>query len=526
MSSEHGRLLRGLPPTGVEVQDLVRSESGFGRFGRMFPDLPVAVYGADTQTTFPGSLEALIALAGSMLKADPGAPITEAEPEDENPEITAGYTYFGQFIDHDLTFDTASSLDRVNDPRAVQDFRTSRFDLDSLYGKGPSDQPYLYRAADGFCSLHQGEDKAPTGLPPRFDLARNADGRAMTGDPRNDENKLVSQFHALFTDFHNILIGLTPQGTPDRFLKVQQQVRFHYQWLVVNDFLKTILDRNVWATYFSQGLPALRFYRKEPETYPFIPVEFAVAAYRFGHSMIRPSYSLNNPVLTDIDAKHPRIPVFSGDPEPRNNLNGFGPLPDFWGIDWSFFFAGVAATSALDGQIVPQPSYRIDSLLVGQLAELPEMQGQTPDWRRSLAARNLVRGRALGLPSGQRVALAIGETPLSDDALWRDPGNLDAATAAKRLAVYDQFHGFKMNAPLWYYVLREAEITQKDGGSLGGHRLGVVGSTIVAETFAALLLNDQFSYLSVFPAFQPDLEGEDPASFTIASLINFVDRHH
>lgn len=64
--------------------------------------------------------------------------------DEENQGINAGYTYLGQFIDHDLTFDPASSLQKQDDPDALVDFRTPRFDLDNIYGRGPDDQPYLY----------------------------------------------------------------------------------------------------------------------------------------------------------------------------------------------------------------------------------------------------------------------------------------------------------------------------------------------------------------------------------------------
>src|SRR2546427_448502 len=89
--------------------------------------------------------EILQKLAESMTAtADVPTPEDQAD-EEENSGISAGYTYLGQFIDHDLTFDPASSLERQNDPDGLVDFRTPRFDLDCIYGRGPDDQPYLYR---------------------------------------------------------------------------------------------------------------------------------------------------------------------------------------------------------------------------------------------------------------------------------------------------------------------------------------------------------------------------------------------
>src|SRR5437763_10303698 len=123
-------------------------------------------------------------------------PITEAEPEDENPTVTAGYTYLGQFIDHDITFDPVSVLTAANDPDALTDFRTPRLDLDSVYGRGPDDVPFLYDP-DGVHLLigrnAEGDD----------DLPRNSNGRALLGDPRNDDNLIVSQLTQGFLKYHN-----------------------------------------------------------------------------------------------------------------------------------------------------------------------------------------------------------------------------------------------------------------------------------------------------------------------------------
>src|SRR5205809_988902 len=110
-----------------------RSRSFEGRFGRIFRDLPPAEFKpAD-----------LLALAESMLEPADASPAAGAEAPGQDSWLAAGYTYLGQFIDHDITFDPASSLQRDNDPDSLVDYRTPRFDLDSVYGRGPLDQPYL-----------------------------------------------------------------------------------------------------------------------------------------------------------------------------------------------------------------------------------------------------------------------------------------------------------------------------------------------------------------------------------------------
>jgi hypothetical protein len=469
-----------------------------GRFGRMFRELPV----------FEHRPESLRRLAERMIvEPEPQKP-AGAEDEDENPKIPAGYTYLGQFVDHDITFDPASSLQRQNDPDALHNFRTPRFDLDCIYGRGPADQPYLYRNGPEPVPLNgvRGVDlrglqfllgrDVGEGIP---DLPRNDEERALIGDPRNDENNIVSQLHSVFLRFHNRVVEHVAKDTvlrgDDLFKEAQRLVRWHYQWVVVYDFLRRIVGADIVAdvlreeTYRIGGMageekkirrPHLLFYRYERE--PFIPIEFSVAAYRFGHSMVRPSYFINDFVKEQRESNtpdEPRIPIFSDDLDPLANLNGFRELPDQWGFQWEFFYE----MSDVDGEerVKPQLSYKIDAELVDPLGKLPESIASDV---RSLAERNLLRGLRLGLPSGQSVARAMGIEPLTDEQLelgdlTRDAGDL------------------REHAPLWYYILKEAE---ELGGSV---RLGPVGGRIVAEVFVGLLAGDPLSFLNVEPSWRP-----------------------
>ena len=125
---------------------------------------------------------------------------------DDNEAIPAGYTYFGQFVDHDITFDPVSSLQRINDPDALENFRTPRFDLDSVYGSGPGDEPFQYDrdSIDGVKLLvGKGRDVNTGETTSEDDLPRNAQGIALIGDPRNDENIIVSQLQLAFIKLHN-----------------------------------------------------------------------------------------------------------------------------------------------------------------------------------------------------------------------------------------------------------------------------------------------------------------------------------
>ncbi len=229
--------------------------------------------------------------------------------------------------------------------------------------------------------------------------------------------------------------------------------------------------------------PHLRFYR--PRHRPYMPVEFSGAAYRFGHSMVRPIYRINSVI--------PRRPIFSEDTsaDNRQNLNGLRPLPRDWGFEWQFFFE-------LGGNPADKPmqrAYRIDTQIVNPLGALPA-SGPNP---RSLAARNLLRGLALGLPSGQTVARAMGLPPIPDAELTVGPHGEPGTPITE---ICSNLAG---NAPLWYYILREAELEHE------GNQLGPVGGRIVAEVFVGLLAADRLSYLSVEPAWTPDddLGGRD-----------------
>ena len=487
-----------------------------GRFGRMFRSLSPAHF----------STGALHVLAQHMTADDEGGKATpETESDDEEnvgtdpkkPGISAGYTYFGQFIDHDLTFDPASSLQKANDPDGLVDFRTPRFDLDNIYGRGPDDQPYMYEE-DGVRMLLGDQLTGNSKDQNARDVPRNSSGRAIIGDPRNDENVIVSQLQAAFLRFHNRVADVLGSKS---FVEVQQAVRWHYQWVVINDFLKTVIGSETLHRILphlksrlplDRDRPRLSFYKPRKDS--FIPVEFSVAAYRFGHSMVRPQYRLNEgtpAVEGNPDPSHqndPRLPIFG----PGESLVGFRRFPRSWAVDWSLFFPMGASTDSGKGRV--QPAYKIDTSLVNPLGTLPHPV--IGDSITALAERNLLRGLRMKLPSGQAVARAMGEAVIPDVKLRVGKANEDGDKSNPTLvSLSDEFRG---NAPLWYYILAEAQQNFVDNSTV--LRLGPVGGRIVGEVFIGLMLNDSHSYLSQDPNWEPRSDFLNAAGeFGIAELL-------
>jgi len=222
-SPHHGRVPRGL-------ESVPRSVSYDGRFGRMFRHL----------APFEPSDDDLTRLAATMIEPEDkkGEPVDVEDPEapSNNADVLAGFTYLGQCIDHDLTFDPTSKLQRENDPDGLQNFRTPRFDLDSLYGRGPDDSPFLYQDGVKFMIGHN--------ITGEKDLPRNAAGRALLGDTRNDENLIVSQLHLTFLQYHNRIVDDLGMSS-STFERARQMVRWHYQWIVLKDFLPKIVGQQI-----------------------------------------------------------------------------------------------------------------------------------------------------------------------------------------------------------------------------------------------------------------------------------------
>ena len=402
--------------------------------------------------------------------------VTMVEPEDDSTPDSAtpsAYTYFGQFLDHDITFEAKSdSLANLSDPNleplpleAVADKlkngRTPSLDLDSVY----------YKPAPRLGSrLGLGVVSPRGNRPPHKDIANDlprqpprrdpeTDRAALIGDFRNDENLIIARLHVAFLRAHN---AVAVAGRS--FDETRKLLRRHYQWIVVKDFLNRIADPEIVQNVLNKGN---RFFRPGVDQL-FMPLEFSVAAYRYGHSMIRSSYNYNlnfrgpsAATLKDLFS----LTAVSG------RLGGFDTLPEAWIIEWPNF---------LDEGT--NHARRIDTRLTKELFELQAFGKPMPNEAR-LPVRNLLRGYLLRLPTGQAVARALGVPVMKP----REIEAVAATVSEKQLAAVRACR-FSERTPLWYYVLAEA-----------AHRmssvLGPVGSTIVSEVLIGLVRNSKDSIL-------------------------------
>lgn len=457
-----------------------------GRFGRVF-DLP------------PLHIDS----AGLRALGAPGGPMDGGRARNPTRTVPVGHIFFGQFVDHDITLDVASSLTSDDVPEDIPNQRTPTLDLDSLYGLGPELQGYLYQSRGPFrgVKLLTGADGTaatilqPDGsrLPQEVslavrDLPRNAQGTAIIGDPRNDEHRILSQLHLAMLNFHNQVaehLGKTARtGGQALFERARQWTTWHYQWIVIHDFLCRICGEAVVRDILADGR---RFCFPDAPA-PFIPVEFSAAAYRFGHSMI--------PWQLRIYPNGRPVEVFG-----LELGNGFGPLADGRAtIDWKLL------VDPADPQL--QVADRLDCRLSSDLLDLPFLP---EDEFRSLATRNLLRGQTFFLPSGERVAEAMG----------RPSAEIEMVRAAAR-EIAESPGDFSRGVPLWFYILVEGDQIGREteaGRFEPGEGLGPIGARIVAETLIGCIQLDPRSFLGQDRRWTPD---DGVGASTLAKLFAFT----
>jgi Animal haem peroxidase len=439
--SRHGSRDHCLAPERVDAP------AAGGRYRALFEDVPAL--DVDEQ--------ALHRLGRPGGPCDLGAGVADADSR-----VAAVWPFFGQFVAHDITADR-SPLGHRADVARIRNFRAPKANLESVYGAGPAGSPYLYARDDPAKLL-----LAPKGC----DVPRNHEGIAIIGDPRNDVHLFMSQMVVAFIELHNRLVDrLREDGLaePDLFEEARRAATWHYQHVILREFLPSLVGARLTAELLDRG-PLL--YRLERD--PYIPFEFADAAYRYGHAQIRDSYQVNE--------RFGPCPVFP-------DLIGFGPVPPEHVVDW-------ALQIDVDGHRRAQRAKRIDSRLPGALIALPiQISGSAPgtDYA-SLANRDLQRGQAVGLASGEAIANRLGVAALSADQVGL--AGLGWADAT----------------PLWFYILSEADVLH------GGEQLGPVGGRIVGEVLVGIIDADPESFRSLDPDWTPTLPARS-GGFGLADIL-------
>jgi hypothetical protein len=465
-------------------------------FGTMFPGLPPFHY----------SDQAAADLANAMENPMPDLPGTDRGTPDDSATLPSEYTYLGQFIDHNLDFDETPQPTTDVNPNSLTNFETFRFDLNNVFGGGPSVDPQLYAPdrkhllvsgtlgtpqADGFPTV--------TGNGGIFDLARNpTNGQADLVEPRDDENQIISQIAAAFVAFYNDFVN---QG--DNYTQARQLTQDYYQEIVLTDVLPAFVGQSTIDQYLRFGrdgqaivsTPNLR-------SASFTPIEFSVGAYRFGHSLVRNNYHINDifPTATDIDDN---VSIFNVNAFQTGDLSGGGPLPGpneattttclatslcdqpnpaGHQIQWKYFVPELNANPNDPGinfarQTQPTISPALFNLPAEAIAGCPDVADPVCNGTGDLVSRDLARGNYDGLASGQEIAQALG---------------CPVIPAASINPTQDAV--FSTGTPLLYYVLAEAKQANQV--------LGCVGKSIVAQTFIQALWDTPNSILHT--NFHPD----------------------
>jgi nucleoid-associated protein YgaU len=490
-------------------------------FDFLFPSLQ-----GDPNNLLPEQVETLEHLKqlGRTME-DPGS----SDPGDS--AIPAVYTYFGQFVDHDITLETQSgSMGDILDVNMIplplaeirdvlRNTRTATLDLDSLYGNpAPRDPNNSAKMLIGqVTELHSPDPpfSRPPGKGLDNDLPREApnpgdtshDRAALIGDPRNDENLIVGQMHLALLKAHNKLVD---QGRS--FEEARRILRQHYQHIVINDYLKRICKPEVVDDILQNGN---KVFNALAEPF-FMPFEFSVAAFRFGHTMIRGAYNFN--VNFNEHSGPPIRPATLGllftFTALTGQLGGTDTLPENWIIQWeNIVDTGTGAPfdksrrfdTKLAGRSSDDPGV---ALALFRLQDLVGQMEQPPDAAR-LSVRNLLRGYRLRMPTGQAVANFLGLPIMA-------PSDIENAASSPEQVQALQAGGFLDRTPLWYYILAEAKHEED------GERLGTLGSTIVAEVLIGLVLRSEDSILRQ-PGWSPSLPGVQPGTFELADLLRFAE---
>ena len=461
-------------------------------FGYMFPDLQHDEYLLPESETTVSDLR----YVGTEAMRDPA-------PKIKGIPVPAIHTFLAQFIDHDITLmddrDVQISLTNPTplsqqEIKKIVNARSPNLDLDNVYGPNIDPQFSPPEATpDGKMIIEK--VKHDQGLPKGVnvdglhDFPRVDNKIPLIGDSRNAENLILAQLHIAFLRAHNAIVDEYHVG----FDEAKKLLIQHYQCIVLDNFLPQICDPGVVKRIKDEGP---KFFPRPNEPF-FMPLEFSVAAYRFGHSKVRPSYG-------HFNSKH-NDGLF-------NFLFAFTKrrLLDDWVISWPSF---------LETDNEDRLPRRIDTTISAPLLDLHKEQLNGHDITvGNLAVRNLLRGYMLRMPTGQEIAKAMGflgivpMTPEQIQSVTEQIPISDNETQADILKKTTT--NFFEKTPLWFYILAEAALG-------GGIHLGPVGSTIVAEVLIGVLRNSTYSILAE-PDWKPTLKGETPGKFDIADLLKLA----
>lgn len=465
--------------TTLRHQDILspfNSEAGEkpkGMYDRMFPGLPPCI-------NHPDLLKDLMQLASIM------------KGSNDHGGTPAGYTYLGQFIAHDMSFDLVSLTERRFTMENPSNYRTPALDLDSVYGGGPMMQPYLYEECVGnFIFRFNEKSEFKKGVLRAPKKLKEEQGPAIIPDPRNDENVVIEALHMAIMSLHNTLVK-NPNKLPEHhhtpyeaFIATRKEVLKYYHWCILKDYLPRIVGYELISDILTQGRKYFKWDKK-----PYIPVEFSIAAFRFGHSQVSNNYNFNK-----AETSRPLFRKHTSDSIPE--------------IDWRYFFPDE------DNPYKGNKNKKIGPFIAGNILNrsfsvtMPVINDQVKDLigeidipkidEMNLAQRNLMRGYLNHLPSGQSVARIMGIEPLSVNSI----GNMPPC--------------FVDNTPLWYYLLFEAYKLKE------GEQLGPVGGQIVAEVLIGLLESDAQSILKAGANWNPtDHKGQVKCDFNMTDLLKLA----
>jgi len=517
-----------------------------GPFRYLFPTLARETFDRHSQhPDVSALLAAMDLLADHMVDGEERS----GELIANNTRIPAGFTYFGQFIDHDISAGTSGNSDFVialesfepEEPSQVEvtleNQRTPTFDLDSVYG-GPGSAyqhfPHFYQEEDPILFKIGSNEVVPVGELPNPELEADPSNpsrdlprlnqltqvpqeyqglpltTAVIGDLRNDENLIIAQFHLAFLKAHNRIVmdlrGSSSMEDEQVFLTARAELTKVYQWLVLHTFLPSILSPSQWNLLLD-GFPPYTD-KKGLQNQLFMPLEFATAAYRFGHSMVRNLYDFNrnfgrgNLVLE----RSTLMQLFEFTGKGAVNNPRFGDtLPHNWVIEWDRFFKSREQVDnggqffedrfarPLDTQLATalttpgMENEAFEQLDEDVQASVRVSAAQFNGIMKHLARRNLRRGYLFNIPSGQDIIAKLREEGIKEFTALTENEVLNGLPTDLRVAMREQ--GLASQTPLWFYILKEAEIQES------GQHLGQLGSWLVGQTLIWLIAHSPISVI-------------------------------